>query len=143
MVGNEEIVNLGLIGLGVMGRNLALNLADHGYRIAIFDPLDADSGAAPGGATPCTSLEQLVARVAKPRPILLMIKAGKPVDEQIEAVAPFLEPGDILIDGGNSHFRETIRRAKWLEERGLLFLGVGERLQLCRRSSRRHSQEAQ
>ncbi len=107
--------DVGLIGLGVMGRNLALNLRDHGYAVAAFEPLRGTAA----------DLEEIVAGLVPPRRVLLMVKAGAPVEGQIEALARMLEPGDIVIDGGNSHFRDTERRAAELAEKGLHLLGAG------------------
>jgi 6-phosphogluconate dehydrogenase len=122
--------DIGLIGLAVMGQNLVLNMEDHGYRVAVFNrttsKVDELIAANPGkkllGAR---SIQELCASLARPRKVMVMVKAGKPVDETIEQVLPFLEKGDIIIDGGNSHFPDTIRRTKELEARGLLFIGTG------------------
>jgi 6-phosphogluconate dehydrogenase len=123
---------IGLIGLGVMGQNLALNIADHGYPIAVFNrtPARTEAFAASDEAkgfpvTPCLRLEDLVAAVRRPRAIILMVKAGKATDDQIEALAALLEPGDLIIDGGNARYPDTIRRDRALRERGLLYSGTG------------------
>jgi 6-phosphogluconate dehydrogenase len=121
---------LGLVGLGVMGRNLLLNLADHGHRVLGLDRSQAkiarlnregDREDLEGVAQP----EALVAGLRRPRAILMMVPAGDPVDSVIAEMVPHLEAGDLLIDGGNSHFRDTDRRAKALTEKGLRYLGVG------------------
>lgn len=123
---------IGVVGLGVMGRNLALNMTDHGYRVAVHDTFGAvlDGFAASGAAdgrpiSIARDLPGLIADVAPPRPILLMIKAGPPVDDMLDALMPHLAAGDMVIDGGNSHFRDTVRRTATMAERGLHFVGVG------------------
>jgi 6-phosphogluconate dehydrogenase len=125
---------IGVIGLAVMGRNLALNLADHGHGhgLAVYnrspertDAFVASEAARARRVTGCATLEELVGALAQPRAVLLMVKAGAPADEQIEALAPLLSPGDLVIDGGNSHHADTARRAEALAGRGLLYLGVG------------------
>ncbi len=123
--------DIGLIGLGVMGSNLVLNMDDHGYTVAVFnrsvDKVDrfvAQEGA--GRRIIGThSLEELVGTLKRPRVVMLMIRAGAPVDAQIEALEPLLEPGDIIIDGGNSLYTDTIRRTRDLEAEGLRFVGMG------------------
>jgi len=123
--------DIGLIGLAVMGQNLALNMNDHGYRVAVFnrtvskvDDFMANeaAGTQMGGAH---SLAELAAMLKRPRRVMLMVKAGKSVDEMIEALLPHLEEGDIIIDGGNSHFPDTDRRTRYLEEKGILYIGTG------------------
>ncbi len=123
--------NIGLIGAAVMGSNLALNMANHGYSVAVYSRTAEHvrhfiEGAAKGkDIIGCYSLEELLANIEKPRRILLMIKAGAPVDAMIDRLLPMLEPGDILIDGGNSHFPDTTRRWKKVEEAGCLYIGMG------------------
>jgi len=125
------LCDLGLIGLAVMGQNLVLNMDDHGFRVAVFNRTAAKvdefmAGPARGRLVEAAgSLPELVSRLKRPRRIMLMVKAGTPVDEYIEALLPLLEPGDILIDGGNSHYRDTIRRTADLEAKGFLFVGMG------------------
>jgi 6-phosphogluconate dehydrogenase len=119
----------GIVGLGVMGRNLALNVADRGFQVAGFD-LDASKTAAlaKGGAgkvQAAGSLPELSALLERPRRILIMVPAGAPVDSAIADLKPHLESGDILIDGGNSFFRDTDRRAAELSKFGILFIGMG------------------
>ena len=123
--------DLGLIGLGVMGRNLALNFADQGFTVAVYNrtpektrEFAAGLGATPG-ISPAHTLPELLDLLRPPRNLLIMISAGAPVDEVIAAVVPLLAPGDLIIDGGNSHFTDTDRRAAALAEAGLLFLGLG------------------
>jgi 6-phosphogluconate dehydrogenase len=128
----SESAQIGLIGLGVMGQNLALNIADHGFPIAVYNRTasrteaflasDEANGMPLSG---CLSLEDLVAALSKPRAIVLMVQAGTATDQQIEALAPLLEPGDVIRDGGNARFQDTIRRERGLRERGLMFLGTG------------------
>ncbi len=123
--------DIGLIGLAVMGENLVLNMESRGFTVAVFnrtvDKVDHFvSGRAKGkkiiGAH---SMKELVESLATPRKVMLMVKAGKPVDEFIELLLPLLEKGDIVIDGGNSYFPDTIRRTKYLESKGLRFIGTG------------------
>lgn len=127
MDGND----IGVIGLAVMGRNLVLNIADKGYSVAVFNRTrsvteEFVSSLEPGRhITPFYSLEEFAASLRRPRRIMIMVRAGTPVDVVIEQVAPFLAAGDIIMDGGNSHFRDTERRAKALAEQGLHYFGVG------------------
>ena len=123
--------DIGLIGLAVMGQNLVLNMDDHGYTVAVYnrttskvDDFLADEAA--GTAVIGThSLEELVATLRPPRKVMLMVKSGPPVDAFIEKLVPLLEPGDLIIDGGNSLYTDTQRRTADLESRGLLFVGTG------------------
>ncbi|UCG40073.1 MAG: decarboxylating NADP(+)-dependent phosphogluconate dehydrogenase [Acidimicrobiia bacterium] len=123
--------DIGLIGLAVMGQNLVLNLADHGATVAVYNRTtskvdDFLAGAAAGTSViGVHSLEELVASLARPRRIMLMVQAGGPVDATIDALVPLLEEGDIIIDGGNSHFADSERRMHDLAERGLRFIGAG------------------
>ena len=123
--------DIGLIGLGVMGQNLALNFADNGATISVYNRTTSvtDDFAAGEGNRPnvvaCRSVEELVASLARPRQIVLMVAAGPAVDAVIAELRPYLEPGDIVIDGGNSLFTDTIRRTAELEEAGLLMVGCG------------------
>jgi 6-phosphogluconate dehydrogenase len=128
---SEKRADIGLIGLAVMGQNLVLNMNDHGYTVAVFNRTVSKvdeflKGAARGTrVVGARSLEELAALLKPPRRIMLMVKAGKAVDEFIEQLLPYLAPGDLFIDGGNSHFLDSIRRTQWLRERGLLFIGTG------------------
>lgn len=123
--------NIGLIGLGVMGQNLTLNMEDKGYSVAVHNRTSAKTedfadGAAKGkNILPTYSLEEFVNSLEVPRKIILLVKQGKPVDEYIEKLVPLLEKGDLIIDGGNSYFKDTIRRNKKLSDLGLLFMGTG------------------
>jgi 6-phosphogluconate dehydrogenase len=121
----------GITGLAVMGQNLARNVARHGIPVAVHNRTAArthelvDRYGEEGPFTPAYSVEDLVAALARPRRILIMVKAGPPVDAVIDELAPHLDPGDILIDGGNSYFEDTRRRERALAERGLRFIGTG------------------
>ena len=123
--------DIGLIGLAVMGENLVLNMESHGFAVAVYNRTtskvdDFINGRAKGkNIKGCHSVEELVGSLKSPRKIMMMVKAGKPVDEFIELLIPHLDRGDILIDGGNSHFPDSIRRTKYLEEKGFLFIGTG------------------
>ncbi len=121
----------GLTGLAVMGQNLARNIAHHGFSIAVHnrttertDRFMAEFGGE-GAITGTHSVEDFVAAIARPRPIMIMVKAGKPVDDVIAELRPHLDPGDIVIDGGNSFFESTRRRTRELEAAGLRFIGTG------------------
>lgn len=122
---------IGLIGVGLMGENLALNMAGKGFTVSVFDALKEKvenfiSGRGQGKKIHgCSSIQELIGSLDLPRKIMLMIPAGKPVDEIIEALIAFLDEGDIIIDGGNSHFSDTSRRTKMLEGKGLLYVGAG------------------
>lgn len=123
-------IRIGVIGMAVMGRSLALNMADHGFKVAVYnrskEPLElAVKEDKTGNLVPAESMEAFVASLAKPRNILLMVKSGAPVDGMIEQLLPYLEEGDLIIDGGNSYFKDTIRRANDLEAKGLHFFGMG------------------
>ena len=120
---------LGMVGLGVMGRNLLLNMADHGFRVGGFDlngeAVDALRAEAGGRILAASTLRELVGSLATPRALVMLVPAGAPVDAVVRDLAPLLAPGDVLIDAGNSHFRDTAAREEALAERGVAFLGVG------------------
>ncbi|MEL7431808.1 MAG: decarboxylating NADP(+)-dependent phosphogluconate dehydrogenase [Chlamydiota bacterium] len=123
--------DIGLIGLAVMGQNLILNMADHGYKVAAFnrtlEKVKAfEEGPAKGKSILCAkSLEEFLQALKRPRKVMLMVKAGPPVDAFIEKLLPHLDPGDIVIDGGNSLYSDTQRRYEELKSRGILFVGTG------------------
>lgn len=124
--------SIGLIGLGTMGANLALNIAEKGFPIAVFNrtvektrAFHAAAGELAGAIVPCESLEALVAAIAAPRAIILMVTAGEGVDLQTAALRPLLGPDDIIIDAGNANFRDTNRRVEAASRAGWPFLGVG------------------
>jgi 6-phosphogluconate dehydrogenase len=123
--------DFGLIGLAVMGENLALNVESRGYRVAVFnrtvDKVDAfmQGRAAGKQFVGCHSVEELVKALAPPRKVMMLVKAGSAVDAFIDQLVPLLSPGDVIIDGGNTHFSETERRTKEVEDKGLLYVGTG------------------
>lgn len=123
--------DIGLIGLAVMGQNLALNMNDHGFRVAVFNRTTSKvdqflEGPAKGSAIiGAHSIEEFVKLLKRPRRILLMVKAGEAVDEFIQHLLPYLEKGDIIIDGGNSLYTDTNRRVADLKEKGIVYLGAG------------------
>jgi len=123
--------DIGLVGLAVMGENLILNMESHGFTVAIYnrtvEKVDKFISSRGKGKNiiGAHSIEELISNLKTPRRVMLMVKAGKPVDDFIELLLPRLEKGDIIIDGGNSYFPDTIRRTKYLEEKGLLYVGAG------------------
>lgn len=123
--------DIGLIGLAVMGQNLVLNMNDHGYKVAVFNRTvskvdDFVANEAKGTQVTGThSIEEFVGALKRPRRAMLMVKAGDTVDQMIEQLLPHLEAGDIIIDGGNSHYPDTNRRVKHCNEKGVLFIGTG------------------
>ena len=132
----KDRADIGIIGLAVMGENLALNVEGRGFTVAVHNRTVPGveegvverflAGRGKGkNVIGETTLEGFVRALAAPRKVLMMVKAGPPVDELIERLVPLLEPGDIIMDGGNSHFADTIRRTKAVEARGLLYIGTG------------------
>ena len=123
--------DIGLIGLAVMGANLVLNMERHGYTVAVHnrtaEKIDRFlNGRARGKQIiGCPDIGEFVRAIKRPRKIMLMVKAGAVVDHFIEQLIPYLDQGDIIIDGGNSHYPDSTRRAKFLEEKGLHFVGAG------------------
>lgn len=123
--------DIGLIGLAVMGENLVVNMESKGFTVAVFnrttEKVDkfVNGRAAGKNIIGCHSLEELVASLEKPRKVFMMVKAGQAVDDMIEQILPLLDNGDILIDGGNSHFPDTIRRTAYVESKGKLYIGTG------------------
>jgi 6-phosphogluconate dehydrogenase len=127
-----EKADIGLIGLGVMGSNLALNIAEKGHRIVVFNRTTArttafaeSAGALRDRIVPCETVEALAAAIRPPRPIILLVQAGKAVDEQIALLRGVLSSGDIIIDAGNANFRDTVSRFTELKDTGLTFIGMG------------------
>src|SRR5881398_1754588 len=127
----EAKFDFGMIGIGVMGSNLLLNMADHGYAVIGFDlkqeRADALEAAARTGTKVkgLTNLPEMVKSLKKPRKIMMLVPAGKPVDDVINNLLPDLENGDIVIDGGNSYFTDTLTRIRFLQEKGIHFMGIG------------------
>lgn len=126
----ERKNEVGVIGLSVMGANLAMNIADHGFNISVFNRSSEKTdnlkrSYANENMMACYSLTEFVESLSVPRKIILMIEAGNPVDLVIEQLKPFLQAGDIVVDGGNSFFQDTIRREKYLRESGINFVGMG------------------
>jgi len=123
--------DIGIVGLAVMGENLVMNMESKGFSVSVYnrttDKVKAfiDGRAKGRNITGAFTLQELVDSLKTPRKIMLMVKAGKPVDDNIEALVPLLAPGDIIIDGGNSHFPDSIRRTEYVESKGLLFIGTG------------------
>jgi 6-phosphogluconate dehydrogenase len=123
---------IGLIGLGIMGSNLALNIAEKGHRIAVFnrspdktDAFMASAGDLKSNLVPTKSLEEFIASIRPPRPVIVMVNAGAPVDEQIAVLKKLMAKDDIIIDAGNANFRDTMRRFQELEGSGLTYIGMG------------------
>ncbi|MBR7082700.1 MAG: NADP-dependent phosphogluconate dehydrogenase, partial [Clostridia bacterium] len=123
--------DIGLIGLAVMGENLVMNMESKGFTVSVFNRTTEKvtnfiEGRAKGKNIVGTySLEELVASLEKPRRVMMMIKAGQAVDDMIEKLLPLLDDGDIIIDGGNSHFPDTARRTAYVESKGKLYIGTG------------------
>ena len=126
-----DAADIGVIGLAVMGENLVLNMASHGYTVAVYNrttsKVDAFlAGRAAGKAiVGAWSPEELVSMLARPRRVMLMVQAGRAVDRVIETLRPLLAPGDVLIDGGNSNYQDTTRRTRALADSGILYVGTG------------------
>jgi 6-phosphogluconate dehydrogenase len=123
--------DIGLIGLAVMGQNLVLNMNDHGFKVAVYNRTVSlvdeflEGNAAGTEIVGSHSLEDLVGALEKPRRVMLLVKAGQPVDDFIERLIPLLDQDDIIIDGGNSNYNDTIRRTKLVESKGLYYIGTG------------------
>ncbi|NOR33306.1 MAG: decarboxylating NADP(+)-dependent phosphogluconate dehydrogenase [Bacteroidales bacterium] len=123
--------DIGLIGLAVMGENLVLNMERNGYTVAVYNRTVEKVDRFINGRGKdknfigAHSIEEFIASLERPRKVMMLVKAGKPVDDFIEMLLPHLEEGDIIIDGGNSHFPDTIRRTKYVESKGMLFIGTG------------------
>jgi 6-phosphogluconate dehydrogenase len=127
----NKLFDFGMIGLGTMGRNLLLNMADHGFKAIGFDLDPAKGKLLESSATSGTqvkgvnTLSEMVNQLALPRKLMMLVPAGKPVDDVIHSLLPLLSPGDIIIDGGNSHYTDTLVRVKFVREKGFHFMGVG------------------
>src|SRR5882757_10590215 len=127
----EPKADIALIGLAVMGQNLILNMNDHGFTVVAYNRTVAKvdeflaKEAAGTNVIGAHSVPEMVALLKRPRRVMMLVKAGSPVDEFIEQLIPHLEPGDIIIDGGNSLYQDTIRRTKYVESKGLLYIGTG------------------
>jgi 6-phosphogluconate dehydrogenase len=124
--------DIGLIGLGVMGANLALNIAEKGFRVAVYnrtwattEKFVADAGPLAGNIVACRTYTELADAIAAPRPVIMLVKAGEAVDEQIRALCQVLQRDDIIIDAGNANFHDTVRRDAELRDSGLRFIGMG------------------
>lgn len=123
--------NIGLVGLAVMGQNLALNIESKGFSVSVFNrtgqkTIDFINTKAKGkNIYPAYSFKELTESLERPRKIILMVKAGNPVDENIESLIPLLDKGDLIIDGGNSYFKDTIKRENYLSGKGILYIGTG------------------
>ena len=126
-----KLADIGLIGLAVMGENLVLNMESKGYTVAVYNRTVAKVDKFISGRGKdrnfigAHSIEELCASLERPRKVMMLVKAGQPVDDFIDKIIPHLEEGDIIIDGGNSHFPDTIRRTKYVESKGLLYIGTG------------------
>jgi 6-phosphogluconate dehydrogenase len=127
----KKLADIGLIGLAVMGENLVLNMESRGYTVAVYnrtvEKVDKFIQGRGKGKNfiGAHSIQELVKSLERPRKVMMLVKAGKAVDDFIGQLIPFLEPGDIIIDGGNTHFPDTIRRTAYVEEKGLLYIGTG------------------
>ncbi len=128
----KPLSDVGLVGLAVMGQNLALNIADHGFQISVFnrttektDKFVSENPGTPGGLVGTKTLEEFVASIAKPRKIIILVQAGKGTDAVIDGLEPLLDKGDIIVDGGNSLWTDTIRREKISGEKGFRYIGSG------------------
>ncbi|MCK5729897.1 MAG: decarboxylating NADP(+)-dependent phosphogluconate dehydrogenase, partial [Draconibacterium sp.] len=127
----KKLADIGLIGLAVMGENLVLNMESKGFTVGVFNRTVSKVDAFLNGRGKdknfigAHSIKELCASLEKPRKVMMLVKAGQPVDDFIELIMPHLEPGDIIIDGGNSHFPDSVRRTKYVESKGFLFIGTG------------------
>src|SRR5579871_5239971 len=127
----NNLYDFGMIGLGVMGRNLLLNMADHGFKAIGFDKDETKGALLETSATPGTTVQgvntlaEMIKLLQPPRKLMMLVPAGKPVDDVIHDLLPLLEKGDIIIDGGNSHYTDTLKRLEYLKDTGIHFMGVG------------------
>ena len=130
---SDKLCDVGLYGLAVMGQNFALNMASHGFKVCVGNrsPAKVDltvKRAEDEGPLPLigsTNAEDFILKLARPRKVILLVMAGKPVDDTIATLSSYMEPGDLIVDGGNEWFKNSIRRAEELEKRGILFMGMG------------------
>lgn len=130
---DERSCDVGLYGLAVMGQNFALNMAEHGFKVAVGNRSPQKVGvtvqrAKDEGNLPLigsTGPEDFVKKLKVPRKIIILVQAGKPVDDTIATLSAHLEPGDLIVDGGNEWYENSLRRADELEKRGILFMGMG------------------
>ena len=133
----NRLADIGLIGLAVMGENLVLNMESKGFTVAVFNRTVAkvdkfvDGRGKGKNFIAAHSIEELCRSLKRPRKVMLLVKAGQAVDDFIEQLIPFLEPGDVIIDGGNTHFPDTVRRTKYVESKGLLYIGTGDGMPGC------------
>ncbi|HUS00729.1 MAG TPA: NADP-dependent phosphogluconate dehydrogenase [Chitinophagaceae bacterium] len=127
----DTLYDFGMIGLGVMGSNLLLNMADHGFNVIGYDKNPEKTGKLESSATKATTvkgvntLSEMISQLQKPRKLMMLVPAGNPVDSVISELIPLLEEGDIIIDGGNSHYLDTVKRVTFLREKKLHFMGIG------------------
>jgi 6-phosphogluconate dehydrogenase len=127
----NQLFDFGLIGLGVMGRNFLLNMADHGFAVIGYNRspqkvTDLENEMIPGTTVKGTSnLKEMVDALKSPRRIMMLVQAGKPVDAVLDELIPLLDKGDVVIDGGNSHYTDTLRRVQYMQEKGFHFMGMG------------------
>jgi 6-phosphogluconate dehydrogenase len=127
----EKLADIGLIGLAVMGENLVLNMESKGFTVGVFNRTVSKVDAFVNGRGKgknfigAHSIEELCRSLKRPRKVMMLVKAGQAVDDFIEQIIPHLEPGDVIIDGGNTHFPDTVRRTALVESRGLLYVGTG------------------
>ena len=127
----DKLADIGLIGLAVMGENLVMNMESKGFTVAVFNRTTSkvdrfcEGRAAGKNIIGCHSLQELADNLARPRKVMMMVKAGEAVDQLIDTLLPFLDEGDVIIDGGNSHFPDTMRRTAYVESKGLLYIGTG------------------
>jgi len=128
---SKQLAEIGLIGLAVMGENLVLNMESKGFTVAVYNRTvskvnDFMNGRGKGkNFIGASTIEELCKSLQRPRKVMMLVKAGAAVDDFIEQVLPFLEPGDVIIDGGNTHFPDTVRRTKYVESKGMLYVGTG------------------
>jgi 6-phosphogluconate dehydrogenase len=128
-----DLCDIGLYGLAVMGQNFALNMADHGFKVCVSNRSKSKvdttvSRAKEEGNLPLVGadgMEEFVSMLSKPRKVIILVQAGKPVDETIEKLTEFMEEGDLIIDGGNEWYPNSIRRGEELKEKGIMFIGMG------------------